>query len=242
MIDETALILENTKLKKDIYRLRLQTAIAKSAEIGQFVQVDVPGFFLRRPISICDMDENTITLVFRVSGQGTAAMAALEKGQGVKVLGPLGNGFPLLETENVLLVGGGIGVPPLLAAAKAYAEMGSRPTAVLGFNTSDDIILKDELEPYCEKVVLATMDGSMGYKGTVMDAIEAEKLTGTVLACGPMPMLKAVSTLAKGYVSLEARMACGFGACMGCVVKDTDGESMRVCKDGPVFDMKKVSL
>lgn len=237
-------IISNNCIGLDVYRMEIETPIAHEVKCGQFVQVQLPGFFLRRPISVSEkMDDNRLVLVYKKVGEGTEEMTRLAKGDDVNLFGPLGTGFPV-EEKDVLLIGGGVGVPPLVETAKQYRALGRKVTAVLGFNSIHDTILVERLEHIGVKTFIATMDGSYGTKGTVMDAINANHIENEfVLACGPLPMLKAVaSTYKDGYISLESRMACGIGACMGCVVKDENGESKRVCKDGPVFAIGKVEL
>ncbi len=165
------------------------------------------------------------------------------KEETVSLFGPCGNGFPVEEKE-VLLIGGGVGVPPLLETAKQYKKKNQKITVVLGFNTKQDVILLDAFQEITNQVYIATMDGSVGTKGTVLDAINENQIDCQyVLSCGPLPMLKAINEqYTDGCISLEARMACGMGACMGCVVKDQEGNSLRVCKDGPVFPIGKVVL
>lgn len=244
MRTEQALIKENTLIAKDTWRMVLETTLAGEAECGQFVQVRVPDFYLRRPISICRVNgSDGIVLVYKVVGEGTKRMSEMKAGESVDLFGPLGHGFPV-EERDVMVIGGGVGVPPLLETAARYLANGRKVTAVLGFNDADGIILKDEFEALGCQTYIATMDGSYGTKGTVIDAIDTNELQETfVLSCGPLPMLRAVSEkYSEGYVSLEARMACGMGACMGCVVKDQEGGSLRVCADGPVFPIGKVVL
>ena len=244
MKTEKARIIENKKIANDTYAILLETSIAKETECGQFVQVQVPGYYLRRPISVCEIiDDNTLKLVYKTVGDGTRKMSEMQEGETLDLFGPLGHGFPV-ENRSVLLIGGGVGVPPLVETAKQYKKNGQDVMAVLGYQDKDSIILKDELEALGVKVYIATMDGTYGTKGTVLDAIKANDVKETfVLACGPIPMLKAISdNYDEGYISLESRMACGMGACMGCVIKDTDGNSQRVCKDGPVFAIGKAVL
>lgn len=240
---DNGLILENIEIAPGIWRMDIETELAKEVLPGQFMQAEVPGFFLRRPISICDTKEDTLTLVYRVVGSGTDAMSHMKKDETINLFGPLGNGFPI-EDRDVLLIGGGIGVPPLLKTAETYLKKNHKVTVVMGFNSEKEIILKEDFEKAGCDVSIATMDGSYGTKGTVMDAIRENHIQEQfVLACGPLPMLKAVSdAYTDGYISMEARMACGMGACMGCVVKDKDGNSLRVCKEGPVFPIGKVVL
>lgn len=236
-------ILKNQEIAPGIFVMEAETEIAKEVRPGQFVQVKVPGFFLRRPISVCDTTDTSLFLVYRVAGQGTREMSHLRTGEEVSFFGPLGNGFPIEERE-VLLIGGGIGVPPLLRTAKEYRKKNIPVSIALGFNSAKEIILKEQFENIGCDVHIATMDGSYGTKGTALDAIHANGVkTSFVCACGPLPMLKAVSQeYQNGYISMESRMACGMGACMGCVVKDKEGNSLRICKDGPVFPIGKVVL
>ncbi len=244
MKTEQAVILENTNIAKDTWKMRLQTSVAEDASCGQFVQVQVPGFYLRRPISICRIPAaDQIVLVYKTVGEGTEKMAAMKAGETLDLFGPLGTGFPL-EDRDVMVIGGGVGVPPLLETAARYIRNGHHVTAVLGFNDAASVILADEFRELGCDVYIASMDGSCGTKGTVIDAVRENNIQETfVLSCGPLPMLKAVSEkYSDGYVSLESRMACGMGACMGCVVKDQEGGSLRVCKDGPVFAIGKAVL
>lgn len=243
MRTDDSLILKNEEISSETFRMILKTEIAREVKCGQFVQVQVPGFYLRRPISVCDHTDDTLTLVYKVVGDGTKRMSELAEGETVSLFGPLGNGFPI-EDRDVLLIGGGVGTPPLLLTAKEYIKAGHKVTAVLGFNDAKSVMLEEEFKAAGCEVYIASMDGSCGTKGTVMDAIQANGIEEKfVLSCGPLPMLKAVSAAyTEGCVSLESRMACGMGACMGCVVKDVNGESLRVCKDGPVFAIGKAVL
>lgn len=243
MRTENGLILENQEISYETYRMIVKTSIAREASCGQFVQIQVPGYYLRRPISICDAEDDRITFVYKTVGEGTKAMSQMKAGEEISLFGPLGTGFPN-EDRDVLLIGGGVGTPPLLFTAKKYIAAGHHVTAVLGFNDAKSVMLEKEFKEAGCDVYVATMDGSYGTKGTVIDAIAANNIKDTfVLSCGPLPMLKAVSAkYTDGCVSLESRMACGMGACMGCVVKDHEGESLRVCKDGPVFAIGKVVL
>ena len=239
----TAAVLSNTRIAADTYEMILQSDVADEADCGQFVQVLVPGYYLRRPISVHRiLPDHRLSLIYKVVGDGTRTMSEMIPGDTVDLFGPLGHGFPVLD-EDVVLVGGGVGVPPLAETAARYRRNGRRVTAVLGFNGADAVFGAEELRELGCEVIIATMDGSLGTHGTVIDAIrEAGIVPGTVLACGPLPMLRAVADNYQGYLSLEARMACGIGACMGCVVKTPDGGSLRVCKDGPVFRTGEVVL
>lgn len=242
MKSENAKVLSNTYLANDTYCMILQTEIAQDVKAGQFVQVQVPNYYLRRPISVNEVNDNQLTIIYKVVGNGTNELSHVKENEEVNLFGPLGTGFPI-EERDVVLVGGGVGVPPLVETAKRYLANHKHVTAVLGFNTKDQIILEERFKELGCDVYIATMDGSYGTKGTVMNVFEEKGLSKEfVEACGPLPMLKAIAQSCKGYISLESRMACGLGACMGCVVKDVNGESLRVCKDGPVFEIGKVSL
>ncbi len=239
---EDAKIRSNVCIGLDTYRMEL-VCDSSQASPGQFIQVEVPDFFLRRPISICEIKEDGLVIIYKVVGQGTEKLATLKEGT-VNIFGPLGTGFPVKKVDHVVLMGGGVGVPPLYETVKQYLKQGTKVDVVLGFNSQEQALYLDEFKALGANVYVATMDGSLGTKGTVIDAAsENQILCDLVLACGPLPMLRAIqNTYPKGYVSLEARMACGIGACMGCVVKDQDDHALRVCKDGPVFEFGKVVL
>ena len=217
---------------------------------GQFVHIKCgEGLLLRRPISVCTCTEaepsDLLSIVFEVRGEGTAWLAACEAGQELDVLGLAGNGFQLERDKRCLLVGGGIGIPPMLGCAQYF----DRTTAVLGGRNGDKIILKDVFEDICDKVMVATDDGSLGHHGFV-DALVRQELAGDsrydyVLACGPKPMLRSVAKAAEEFgvsclVSMEERMGCGIGACLVCACDMTDGSRKHVCKNGPVFDAGEV--
>lgn len=254
---ETCTIIEQTCIGKDIYSMWLQTkTIAKNAKPGQFVSVYTKdgGKLLPRPISLCEIDQErgALRLVYRVTGEhtGTESFSKLEAGAQLDLLGPLGNGFPLEEAagKKVFLMGGGIGVPPMLETMK---QLNAEKTAVLGYR--DELFLTEEFQKQGD-VYVATEDGSAGTKGNVMDAIRENELEADVIfACGPKPMLRAIKNYALEkeipcWISMEERMACGIGACLGCVCqsKDVDEHShvhnKRVCKDGPVFLSTEVEL
>lgn len=243
-MQENAVILSNEEISKDIYKMELKTSLCSEAKIGQFIEISVPGFYLRRPISISEIKKNGLVIIYKVLGEGTLKMTELEPNETLDIFGPLGHGFPLEKVDSVLLIGGGVGVPPLYQTAKEYLAQGSHVDVVLGFNDQSQVFYEKEFKELGCDVYIATMDGSYQTKGTAIDAIEANGIdTDFVLSCGPLPMLKAINEkYSKGYISLEARMACGLGACMGCVVKDVEGHSLRVCKDGPVFEIGKVAL
>ena len=252
-IKETAQIVASDKLAENIYSLLLATTASQYAVPGQFINIycNDGSKILPRPISICEIDkaQGTLRVVYRVVGKGTEEFSKLQAGDTVEILGPLGNGFPL-EEGKAIVVGGGIGVPPMLELAK---ELTGDVTAVLGYRT-DDLFLADDFIDAAAEVVFATDDGSVGVHGTVVDAMKENDLKADVIyACGPKPMLKGVAEYAdsigaKCYVSMEERMACGVGACLGCVCqsKEVDNHShvnnKRVCKDGPVFLSTEVVL
>ncbi len=230
-------IIEHTPLAKDVYRMVLSGDTSAMTMPGQFVEISLPGFFLRRPISVCDYDEKTITLIYKVVGQGTDAMAQMKEGDTLDVLTGLGHGFDVEKSgESPLLVGGGVGVPPLFNLARKLVAAGRSVTVILGFNRAEEIFYAREFEKIGARVIVTTVDGSVGVKGFVTDALPED--FSYVYSCGPMPMLRALYRAAQGKggeFSLEERMGCGFGACMGCSIMTKEG-SRRVCKDGPVFD------
>ena len=255
----TAAVTSQVQLAEGIYDLRLAAGeIAAQAVPGQFVSLYSKdgSRLLPRPISLCgiDKEKGELRLVYRVAGAGTKEFSALTAGDTIDVLGPLGNGFPLLEGKKAFLIGGGIGIPPMLELAKALSKVngGEMVQSVIGYRDSH-MFLKEEFEPYA-KVVIATDDGSVGTKGNVIDAIREEELEAdTLYACGPMPMLRGVKAYAEekdilAQVSLEEKMACGIGACLGCVCQSKEKDShshvnnKRVCKDGPVFDAREIIL
>lgn len=251
-VQEMAIVLEQRILAEGVYSMWLSTSIAKEAVPGQFVSLycEEHSRLLPRPISICEIDKkrSAIRLVYRLAGEGTREFSALQTDDEVKVLGPLGNGFPL-EGEHPIVIGGGIGVPPMLELAKSLS---AKATIVLGYR-DEQLFLKEQFEDYGQ-VEIATDNGAVGVHGTVVDVLEQKQITGDVIyACGPKPMLAAVKRYAmehdiKCYVSMEERMACGIGACLGCVcqTKQEDAHShvhnTRVCKDGPVFLAEEVEL
>ena len=228
---------ENVKIAKDVYKMTLLGDTAAITAPGQFVNIKLDGAFLRRPISVCDVENGMLTIVYKVVGGGTEKMAAYEKGTRLDILTGLGNGYDLsLSGDAPLLLGGGVGVPPLYLLCKRLVEEGKRPTVILGFNTKDEVFFKDEFEALGATVTVTTVDGSQGTRGFVTDALP-EAYTH-FYTCGPEPMLKAVhrATVTDGQLSFEERMGCGFGACMGCSCKTLTGNK-RICKEGPV--MKK---
>lgn len=232
-------IIENVPIAKDVYSLVLSGDTQFISAPGQFVNILLDSKYLRRPISVCDWDERTITLVYKVVGDGTQQLSGMKSGQTLDLLTGLGNGFSVLECgDSPLLVGGGVGVPPLYALAKALVRHGKMPTVVLGFRSRDDVFYKTRFEALGCRTLIATEDGSVGTKGFVTDCIKHNELQyDSYCTCGPEAMLKAVWELCgeeNGQLSFEERMACGFGACMGCSCKTKYG-SKRICKSGPVL-------
>ncbi len=246
-------IVEKKSLGAEIYSVKIAAPdIAAESTAGQFANVLAPGFTLRRPISICDIDniEGTVRFVFEVRGEGTKAIANLSAGDTMDVVGPLGNGFDIPEEGRLVLVGGGIGVPPLYRISKLRTR---DITAILGFRSYDKIFLDQEFRKNGNNVILCTDDGSVGRKGLVTEPLAEELDKGgvsAVMACGPAPMLRAVADECKKHgvkcqVSLEQRMGCGVGACVVCscmTVRDGEEFYSRVCKDGPVFDAEEVKF
>lgn len=240
MQDTIFTIIENTKIAKDVYRMRLcgDTSAIKNA--GEFVNIQLDGFYLRRPISVCDVEGDVLTLIYKVVGKGTQAMSEMPKGAEMRLLTGLGNGYDLsLSGDHPLLVGGGVGVPPMYLLAKRLLEQGKKISVVLGFNTADEVFYEDEFKALGCEVQVTTVDGSYGVKGFVTDALP-ERYT-YFYTCGPMPMFKALNKTVKtsGQFSFEERMGCGFGACMGCSCKTLTGNK-RICKDGPVLKKEEI--
>jgi dihydroorotate dehydrogenase electron transfer subunit len=234
-------IIENVPLTKAVYKMVLKGDTSAITAPGQFVNLKLDGLFLRRPISICDYDDTTITLIYKVVGEGTAQMAKITVGQQVDVLVGLGNGYDITKCEqNALLIGGGVGVPPLYHLCKKLISAGKKVTVVLGFNTKEEIFLEKEFEALGATVLVATADGSYGVKGFVTDAMK-DVTYDYFFTCGPSPMFKAIEAVAKtsGQYSFEERMGCGFGACMGCSCKTKYGNK-RICKDGPVLIREEI--
>ena len=230
-------IIENTPIAPGVFLLDLAGDTSMIGAPGQFCQIRIPGFYLRRPISLCDWDKDGMTLIYKAVGRGTDALSRLETGDTLDILNGLGNGYQAADCpERPVVVGGGAGIPPLYALTKALISAGKHPSVILGFNTAEEIFLLDSFHDLRADVVLTTADGSAGRKGFVTDALE-ESDPRYVFACGPLPMLKAVykkSACPGGQYSLEERMGCGFGACMGCTIQTAAGPK-RVCKEGPVF-------
>lgn len=252
---QNATVLSQKESAPSIYDMWIETSLAQEAKPGQFLCIypKNQSTLLPRPISICEVNEEktALRIVYRIAGQGTAEFSGYKAGESIAILGTLGNGFPVSEAagRKVFLMGGGIGVPPILQLAK---EMQADNQIVVGYR-DNQLFLKEDLEKY-GKVYIATEDGSEGTKGNVMDAIAANALEADMIfACGPMPMLRAIKKFAaerqiKAYISLEEHMACGVGACLGCVVKTKEIDhhshvhNARICTDGPVFEAEEVEI
>ena len=228
-------IVENIKLVPQVYRMKLRGDTSAITAPGQFVNIQLDGLFLRRPISVCDVQGDVLTIIYKAVGKGTEAMSKMEGGK-LDILTGLGNGYDLTAAgENPVLLGGGVGVPPMYLLAKKLVEEGKKPTVILGFNKQEEIFYEEEFRSLGCKVYVTTVDGSYGIKGFVTDALKEVEYTH-FFTCGPEPMLKAVyrATNTSGQMSFEERMGCGFGACMGCSCQTLTGYK-RICKDGPVM-------
>lgn len=229
-------IKSNRFLTSNVLEMKLEGDTSDIKKPGQFVNIKLDGLYLRRPISVCDCKDNELTIIYKTVGKGTELMSTFRSGKSLDLLTGLGNGFDIKTSgEKPLLIGGGVGVPPMYLLAKKLIEAGKTPTVILGFNTKDEIFYKEEFESLGIKTVITTVDGSFGIKGFVTDA--AKELDYTYyFCCGPMPMLKAVYSVCKtdGQLSFEERMGCGFGACRGCSCKTITGYK-RICTEGPVL-------
>ncbi len=231
---------ENRPLTADVWEMRLSGDTGSITRPGQFINIALEGLFLRRPISVSDWDGETATIVYKIVGKGTAAMAGFRPGKRLDVLCGLGNGFEVAKcAERTLVIGGGAGVPPMYGLAKALLAAGKTPLAILGFNRREEIFYEEKFRALGVETAVTTVDGSCGIRGFVTDALPERY--GYFCACGPLPMLKAVCRACptSGQLSLEERMGCGFGACMGCSCETKYG-SKRVCKDGPVLEKEEI--
>lgn len=236
-------LLSNELIASRVYKMRLRGA-TDGIRAGQFVDIAVPGQFLRRPISVCDVEGDVLTLIYKVVGDGTRKMSQWQAGSTLNVLTGLGNGYNLEKAgERPLLVGGGVGVPPLYYLAKQLRAKGKTVRVILGFNTREEVFFEDEFRQLGCEVQVTTADGSYGIKGFVTAALpfEGESEGSYYYACGPLPMLRALVQAAgtKGEVSMEERMGCGFGICVGCSIQTQNGIK-RVCKEGPVFEAGEI--
>ena len=234
-------IRENIPLTLDVRKMVLEGDTSAITAPGQFVNIALEGKFLRRPISVCDYDDCTLTIIYKVVGKGTAQMQDLQPGEKLDILTGLGNGYdPTCAGEAPVLLGGGVGVPPMYNLAKQLKAMGKDVTVILGFNTASEIFYEEEFKALGCTVTVTTVDGSYGVKGFVTDALP--EIYTHFYTCGPEPMLKAVyrATVTSGQMSFEERMGCGFGACMGCSCKTLTGYK-RICKDGPVMRKEEIA-
>lgn len=228
-------IMENAPLAQGVYRLRLAGDTSAITAPGQFLELQLPGFFLRRPLSVCDWEEGSVTILYKVVGHGTDWLSSCAPGQTLQALSGLGNGFDVARCgAQPLLIGGGIGVPPMYGLARRLLACGKTPKVVLGFNTAAEIIYEAQFRALGLETIVATADASAGVRGFVTDALP--EAFDVFCACGPLPMLRALCarTEKPGFLSLEARMGCGFGACVGCTIETRSG-AKRVCREGPVF-------
>ncbi len=233
-------IIENTPLTENVYRMQLSGDTSEITAPGQFVNILLDGLFLRRPISVCDCEGGILTIIYKVVGKGTEQMSRMKSGK-LDVLTGLGNGYDLSKSgETPLLLGGGVGVPPLYMLAKKLISEGKKVTVILGFNTKSEVFYENEFKALGADVYVTTVDGSYGIKGFVTDAAQGLDCS-YFYTCGPEPMLKAVFSYLKtsGQFSFEERMGCGFGACMGCSCKTVTGYK-RICKEGPVLCKEEI--
>ena len=233
-------VLSNEALTDNVFQMILAGDTSHITNCGQFVNIQLDGMFLRRPISVCDYDENTLTIIYKVVGKGTEAMSAMKAGTRLDLLTGLGNGYDLtLAGDRPVLLGGGVGVPPMSNLAKKLRQAGKSVSVILGFNTAAEIFYEEAFRALGCQVTVTTVDGSYGVKGFVTDALPENY--SYFYTCGPEPMLKAVyrATNTSGQMSFEERMGCGFGACMGCSCKTITGYK-RICKDGPVMKKEEI--
>lgn len=233
-------IIKNEKLTDSVYKMTLKGDVSDITKPGQFVNIKLDGLFLRRPISVNDVSKDTLTIIYKVVGKGTEQLSTMKDGV-LDILIGLGNGYDVDKSgDNPLLIGGGVGVPPLYLLAKKLISQGKKVTVILGFNKKEEVFYQKEFEDLGCKVIVTTVDGSLGVKGFVTNAMDDLNYTH-IFTCGPEPMLKSVYKIAKtsGQFSFEERMGCGFGACMGCSCKTLYGNK-RICKDGPVLYKEEI--
>ena len=233
-------IRSNRPLTADVYEMRLLGDTSAITAPGQFVNIKLEGLFLRRPISVCDWDSEGFTIIYKVVGKGTEQMSHMCEGETLDVLTGLGNGFDVTKCgDKTLVIGGGVGVPPMYGLAKALLKDGKKVTAILGFNKESEIFYEDQFKALGIETIVTTVDGSVGIKGFVTDALP--ETYDFFCTCGPEPMLKAIynATRTSGLLSFEERMGCGFGACMGCSC-ETKYRNKRICKDGPVLEKEEI--
>lgn len=232
-------IISNNALTENVFKMILKGDTKYITAPGQFINILLSGKFLRRPISVCDYDDKTITIIYKVVGEGTAQLSKMQSGEKLDCLTGLGNGYNISKSKNPLVIGGGVGVPPMYNLVKCLIANNQTPTVILGFNTKSEIFYEQEFKALGCKVIVATADGSYGVKGFVTDAMPDDY--DYFYTCGPLPMFKAIESVAKtsGQYSFEERMGCGFGACMGCSCKTKYGNK-RICKDGPVLEREEI--
>lgn len=233
-------IIENVQLTESVYKMTLSGDVSDISAPGQFVNIKLDGLYLRRPISVCDVGENTLTVIYKVVGKGTEQMSKMRSGK-LDVLTGLGNGYDLsVSGDKPVLLGGGVGVPPMYLLAKELIAQGKQVSVILGFNTKEEIFFEDAFKALRADVTVTTVDGSYGLKGFVTDVLKQVEYT-YFYTCGPEPMLKAVyaASTTSGQMSFEKRMGCGFGACMGCSCKTITGYK-RICKEGPVMRKEEI--
>jgi dihydroorotate dehydrogenase electron transfer subunit len=241
MKDTYFTLIENRKIAKGTYLSVLEGDTSNIKASGQFVNIKLDGLYLRRPISVCDVEGDKLTVIYKAVGVGTEKMASTPVGEKWLTLTGLGNGYDLTKSgDRPLLIGGGAGVPPMYYLAKLLVKEGKHPTVILGFGKADEVFFKEEFEALGVKVIVTTVDGSYGIRGFVTDAFDGLDYT-YFYTCGPEPMLKAVydKTVSSGQFSFEERMGCGFGACMGCTCKTKYGNK-RICRDGPVLEKEEI--
>ena len=233
-------ISKHEKLTNNVYKMILEGDTSAITKPGQFINIKIDNVFLRRPISICDYDENTITIIYKTVGKGTILLSKYNEGDTLQVLVGLGNGFTLQDGEEQVVVGGGVGVPPMYRVAKELISQGKKVKAVLGFNTKDEVFYEEEFRALGIDVYVTTVDGSLGTKGFVTNVLN-ELSFDYYYTCGPKPMLKAIhkGNYGEGQLSFEEKMGCGFGACMGCTCKTLYGNK-RICVEGPVLESEEV--
>ena len=232
---------ENTALTESVFKMVLVGDVSAITAPGQFVNIRLEGLYLRRPISVCDLEDGALTIIYKAVGKGTEQMSRMQTGETLDVLTGLGNGYDLsLSGEKPVLLGGGVGVPPMYLLAKELLSQGKEVSVILGFNTKSEIFFEEEFRKLGCSVTVTTVDGSYGTKGFVTDALKNTDYT-YFYTCGPEPMLKAVykASVTSGQMSFEKRMGCGFGACMGCSCKTLTGYK-RICKEGPVMKKEEI--
>lgn len=241
MKNEIFTVVSNRNIARDVYCMDLQGVTDAIRNPGQFVNIKIDGYFLRRPISVCNYENGGLTLIYKVVGEGTRKLSTYSSGTKLDLLTGLGNGYDVTKSGDCpLLIGGGVGVPPLYGLCRTLVSEGKCPTVILGFNCKEDVFYEEAFRALGARVMVTTADGSYGIKGFVTDAM-TDLDYSYFYTCGPEPMLKAVyrATKTSGQFSFEERMGCGFGACMGCSCKTVTGYK-RICKEGPVLEKEEI--